>query len=183
MKKLYKYPSLSVFPVMDFSIFAISPFTWNTKHVCYHLQNFIKIQFQIEKKLKTKSCFLYKKILQIDYYLCAGKFCEVHKSLFIANITWRKLPIASPQLSLVYHFQTIYILIIKKKLLWWSLSLVICEIKSSLLKTVFKKNYCNVELWQQGRVLMYSLLSTNLRVHTHKYWHTSFLSKYCWWYQ
>lgn len=136
MKKLYKYPSLSVFPVMDFSIFAISPFTWNTKHVCYHLQNFIKNMFQIEKKLKTKSCFLYKKILQIDYYLCAGKFCEVHKSLFIANTTWRKLPIASPQLSLVYHFQTIYILIIKKKLLWWSLSLVICEIKSSLLKTV-----------------------------------------------
>lgn len=130
------YPSLSVFPVMDFSIFAISPFTWNTKHVCYHLQNFITNQFQIEKKIKTKSCFLYKKILQIDYYLCAGKLCEVHKSLFIANITWRKLPIASPQLSLVYHFQIIYILIIKKKLLWWSLFLVICEIKSSLLKTV-----------------------------------------------
>lgn len=133
-KKLYKYPSLSVFPVIDFSIFAISPFTWNTKHVRYHLQNFIRNQFQIEKKLKTKSCFLYKKILQIDYYLCAGKFCEVHKSLFIANITWRKLPVASPQLSLVYNFQIIYILIIKKKSLWWSLSLVICEIKSSLLK-------------------------------------------------
>lgn len=104
-KKLYKYPSLSVFPVMDFSIFAISPFTWNTKHVCYHLQNFIKNQFQIEKKLKT---------LQIDYYSCVGKFCEVHMSLFIANSTWRKLPVASPQLSLVYHFQIIYILIIKK---------------------------------------------------------------------
>lgn len=59
------YPSLSVFPVMDFSIFAISPFTWNTKHVCYHLQNFIRNQFQIEKKLKTKSCS------------CTRKYCKL----------------------------------------------------------------------------------------------------------
>lgn len=112
IKKLYKYIPFSVCISCN-GFFNLCNFPFYLKHkTCFYSSpKFHYKSVSNWEKLKTKSCFLYKKILQIDYYSCVGKFCEVHKSLFIANITWRKLLVASPKLSLVYQFQLIYILI------------------------------------------------------------------------